>query len=524
MVFSGRPSTACEPCRKWRLRCDRAVPTCTQCIRKKLVCSGYRDPGQLRLRNETERVTLKHQPAKKKAIPIRRGPKPHASASNASSLSENSEVFGAEDATCASVVPYTPSQPEEYVALSYFMNAYIASSAFEKYLPEMSTSSSAKGALSMAIHAAAFAALAVRNKNANYMKTARASYTQALVQTNTRLASPKDAILDHTLAAVLVLGLFEAISFSDQQSPESWTTHTNGAVQLLRLRGSRQFQSSVASQMFLQTMINIRTSCIQRAVPVPEECVKLDEETAPFLKIKDPALRIGPIIDRAAVLRERALKTPGPGLIFEAMSLDRETIELSESLGPTFRITTRPKQETPPWAYLGIAHRYPSHRATKFWNALRMIRLFLNELAGNWAERAMDRGYDFWIKCEEVSHLPFDLDYLQGLQTRANNNIAELAIGVLGSVPDFIEEGGLGTNFSLSARTLIWPLTVLYKCDRCEDLAKKYAVKFLYELGKDLNLAQAIDAASKAGAWRVQEDWLSEVLTFFPRLHLYHLQ
>ncbi|KAK1980413.1 hypothetical protein LZ30DRAFT_723428 [Colletotrichum cereale] len=518
MVFSGQPSTACGPCRKWRLRCDRAVPTCTQCTRKKVECSGYRDPAQLRLRDETERVTLKHQPSEKKACFIGKSPKERLSSSDISDSGTSRRSCG------ASIASYTLSQPKDYLALSYFMNAYIASSPFETYLPELYTNSSGKDTLSTAIHAAAFGALSLRNKHGRYMKTARASYARALVQTNSCLASPKDAVRDQTLAAVLVLGLFEAIAFSDEQSPASWTAHTNGAVQLLRLRGSRQFESKVGSQMFTQTMINIRTSCIQRAVAVPEEFVKLHIESVPFLRGEDPAILFVPIIDKAASLRQRAAKFLSPELIIEAMRLDHETITLSENLGPMFRVTTRSKEEKPSWAYLSIAHYYPDRRAAKLWNALRMIRLFLNELAGNWAEKAMACGSDGQGKREALSHLSDDPGYLQSLQKTVDNNVTELTIGVLASVPDFMEEGGFESKFSLAARTLIWPLTVLYKCDLVDDSAKRYAVKFLYEVGRDLNLVQSIDTASKENEWRVRDDWLSEVVAFFPRLHLYHLQ
>lgn len=366
---------------------------------------------------------------------------------------------------------------------------------------------SAKDMLASAIHAAAFATLALRNKDAQYMKTARTSYARALVQTNTCLASRKDALLDRTLAAVLVLGLFEAISFSDEQSPESWEAHTNGAVQLLRLRGASQFQSRVASQMFMQTMINIRTSHLQRAVAVPEELVKLSTDTASFIRTVDPVILIRPIMDKASNLRERALKAPGPDIIFDALALDEETLKLSQSLGPMYEIEIRSKEDTPSWAYMSIAHRYRNRRVAKFWNALRMIRLFLNELAGNWAVRALDGGSDFWMKDGAVFDVPFDKEFLEGVEPTVQDNITELCIDVLASVPDFIEEGGLGTTFSLAARTLIWPLTVVYKCNRCDELVKKVSVRFLYGLGRDLNLAQAIDAASKADRWRVQADW-----------------
>ncbi|KAI5456033.1 putative C6 transcription factor [Mariannaea sp. PMI_226] len=395
------------------------------------------------------------------------------------------------------------------MALSYFMNAYIISSPFEMYLPTMYSKSPTDNCLSSAICAAAFATLALRHKDPMHMKTARARYACALTQTNASLASPKHAVLDTTLAAVLVLGLFEAISFQGGgKSPDSWTAHTLGAVQLLRLRGSEQFRSRLASQLFMQTMINIRTSCIQRGVAVPQEFVALHIETAPFLPVNDPSILIGPIMDRAASIRERMRKCPSIDLIYETLILDKDAIEFIERMGPPFRFKVRPEDDTPTWAYLSLAHSYPNYRVAKFWNAIRMIRLLLNEMTGNWADRLIqERREDVCSKSDGQADLPaYRPGFVENLRRVCYKNVAKLAIDVLASVPDFTEDSSLGTKFNLAARTLVWPLIVLYKCNLCEPLAKKYAVRYLYEIGQDLNIAEAIDAARTAGEWRV-EDW-----------------
>lgn len=396
----------------------------------------------------------------------------------------------------------------EPMAITYFMTSYIIASPFEGYLPGLyQTDLLSNDAVSSAIRATSFATFALRVRDISYMKTARTSYALALAQTNAALASPKDAVLDRTLAAVLLLGLFEAVIFQGRQSPESWTAHTLGALGLLRLRGKQQFASKLAHHLFTQTITNIRTSCIQRIIPVPVECLALHDEAMPFLDATDPALRIGPIVDRAASIRSRAKNCPGPELIYEARDLDKKAVALMDSLAEEMHYTIRSKEDTPPWAYLGIAYHYPSHRVAKFWNAIRMIRMFLNELI----LRGLSLGYDDphpQQSSDEISCDPLcRCTYLNNLKQTAGDNMAKVATEVLASVPDFLEPTRNLGMFCPAARTLIWPLGIILTSHAYSSSMRKYAVIFLHELGWDLNLPQAVDTAKMLGESEVTEDW-----------------
>ncbi|QKX59178.1 uncharacterized protein TRUGW13939_06310 [Talaromyces rugulosus] len=48
----GRPSPNCHSCRRRRIKCDLIRPECTQCIRLKQPCPGYRDELEIRFRRE----------------------------------------------------------------------------------------------------------------------------------------------------------------------------------------------------------------------------------------------------------------------------------------------------------------------------------------------------------------------------------------------------------------------------------------------------------------------------------------
>ncbi|KAK7418737.1 hypothetical protein QQX98_003755 [Neonectria punicea] len=434
MVFSGRPSTACHACREKRLKCDRAKPGCTQCFRKQISCVGYRNPSELRLRDETTVVAHKVQKAKtKKLVAL-----PSTVVSTGSNAPEDCEYHDQVDQTTHLPLGILP-EPLEIPAITYFMTSFIIASPFETYLPDLYTSDPlAKDAVSSVVRAVSFATFALRVRDASYMKTARSHYALALAQTNASLACPTEAILDRTLAAVLLLGLFEAIIFQGTQSPESWTAHT---------------------------------------------------------------------LDGTASLRARATTSPSPELIYEAVHLDKVINALTDDLEEEMRYTVRPSQETLPWAYQRIAYSYPSHRVAKFWSAVRMIRMFLNELI--W--RGISLGFDNPHREDKPDNAPCGphckCRHLERLQQIAAENMAEVATGVLASVPDFLEPNKGRARFCPSARTLIWPLSILLTSKLYSPSARKYAAVFLQELARDLNMPQAANSVRMLGEPKVPKDW-----------------
>lgn len=157
-------------------------------------------------------------------------------------------------------------------AICYFMSSYIVSCPFQEYLPGLYARCNLdEDALSSAVSAASFATFAQRSGHRGYMARGGRSYALALSRTNAALANPTTALLDQTLASVLLLGVFESTVFPGTKSPEEWTTHLLGASKLLQLRRLKQFKSDAGAQLFTHTANNIRASCIQREVDLPAE-------------------------------------------------------------------------------------------------------------------------------------------------------------------------------------------------------------------------------------------------------------
>jgi hypothetical protein len=456
-------------------------------MRKSIICFGYRNVTLLLFKDESESTARKVQWEKNGELyPLTLPRQRHEH--------EFSTVVGF---NTADIMPsptrsLTPSHDE--LAVGYFMSSYVPASPFY-YLPEIysSTASTAQDAVSSAVLAASFASLSLHVGSGQLMDNARIHYSKALAQTNAALASSNTAVLDSSLISVLTLGLYEAIAFSSRRSPTSWTAHTLGAVQLIRLRGTKHLKTDLGSRLFLQTCNNIRSSCLQRAVPVPDEFLQLYEEAEPFLDPHIPNVRLGPLLDKMISLKVRLWKgVPDErisGVIHETLHLEEEAKALQDMLPDSWRYQVRPPHMTPRWAYQGHAHQYPDHRMARHWNILRATRLFMNEVVWHLAgfvARSKEQAKP------EMSRYFKDLD-TGALQATAEANRTQIITDTLASVPHFIDENG--TTFGPAARFLIWPLTLVAERTTAPEPARQYAVWCLYEIARQARIPQALLAA-----------------------------
>jgi hypothetical protein len=393
----------------------------------------------------------------------------------------------------------------EEVAVSYFMSSYVPASPFD-YLPDLyhTAKPAAHDTVTPTVLAASFASLSLQVGSGKLMNDARVYYSKALNRINTALASTDTATLDSSLISVLLFGLFEAIAFSGHQSPASWTAHTLGAVQLIRLRGTKQLRTSLDKRLFLQTCSNIRSSCIERAVPVPDEFLQIYEQAKPFLEPSTPLVRLGPLLDKIASLKAKIRQVLPvqmvPGIIDEALQLDEETRRLEDMLPDDWRYQVMPPHMTPTCAYQGVAHKYPAHRVARHWNTLRLSQLLFNEVVWHFAAfvaKARVQGLP------EIFRYCKDLD-TDALQTVATANRIRLVTNILESTPQFLDENGRA--FVPAARFLIWPLTIVAEIKQTPEPARQYAIGCLYNIATQAKIPQALQAA-KAVESGSSTDW-----------------
>jgi hypothetical protein len=401
-------------------------------------------------------------------------------------------------------------------AVSYFMTFYIVSGPFQQYLPSMYDRCSKVGkdtTLYTAIKAASLAAYARQTGHWGCMDRGRNIYVLALNRINYSLTSPVTAILDDTLASILLLGTFESIVFPGARSPEEWTAHLIGASKLLQLRGPGQFKSTTGAYLFGHTATNIYASCMQRFANLPNDFQALSNMAKPFLDSKDIGNRISPIFQRAIHIKARIANYQMNMLVLcevfdDAVALERDTAALIHANDPEFGYAVRSKKDTPSWAYQGAACRYRNLRSIKIWNTLRMIRLFLLEVTSAGA----------LLVREKIQHGPEtehshqvalrDAAYYVAFRENARRLAAEIAKEVLGCLPEFVEQTtSAGPKFSAFSRTIVWPLSVIHKNGECPPLAREYARSMADGIVRELDKLHLVDSGKVINEPESDQDW-----------------
>jgi hypothetical protein len=119
--------------------------------------------------------------------------------------------------------------------------------------------------LKLAFDACALASLGNRvGPGTDFENMALSKYTKALSSTYAALREPEVARQDSTLAAILLLGLFENIS-AKQLGMLAWGSHIEGAIHLVKARGRKQLRTKIGLLLF----IAVRTQMVGNLIESP---------------------------------------------------------------------------------------------------------------------------------------------------------------------------------------------------------------------------------------------------------------
>ncbi|KAH7074523.1 hypothetical protein BKA63DRAFT_513213 [Paraphoma chrysanthemicola] len=500
MVNQGRPSASCFACRSRRIKCDRIKPSCTQCKRMSIQCPGYRDPLDQCFRDESERVVRRAQKSYKaaasRATQDKRSRLMHSDTSFSSYntvLAQDRPGFGIH--ATETKIPSSLVVSVEDIALCHFMLSYIPASHFD-YLPLVYAHSASGAILPASVRAASIATLARKLGRDDVLDTARKSYAKALSETNASLADPLLAAKDATLISVLLLGLFEAIVWSGTRTPESWTTHTRGALALIKLRGAQQMESETGRNLFLQVANIVCVNSIQRKMRLPPELLELigfamryeGECPSPKYRLAFLTAEVSALlsdIDQGGMTASEIITT--------TKNLDDQYAAFSCSLQSPWQYEEFDSEPVALESYRRTWHRYASHRAAQLWNTYRMTRILLNEII-----------HDYAMCLQSIS--------AEAVQAQAASHTQQMAEDICASVahfgkpPEFsaspewclngvsmpgTTQSPTQTPLEASATSLLWPLSVVRRAELASTGIRTFAIEQLKRLGRDFHVPQA---------------------------------
>jgi hypothetical protein len=378
----------------------------------------------------------------------------------------------------------------EDTAVAHLMSCFIPGSHFN-YLLWMYGQAGTDCPLVATIHAASMAYLSRELKQSGVTESARRLYAKALMVTNRALADPHTAVSDSTLISVLLLSLFEALVWTYPRTPESWATHTQGALEIVKLRGTHQLNSLVGRQLFLQVTNIVCVNSLQRRSKVPQDLIDLVQGALqePQYKCETPQYELASLTSRVCnLVAEIHAGGMNAGEVLGATrTMHERYVSFAGHLPPAWHYLEVSLEELRPDVYGSVIHHYPSHRMAQLWNSCRMVRILLNETI-----------YAYSVSLPAVAR--------QITQREAIADIEEMATQICASIPQFA--GQLESSTKASTASLLWPLSAVRGASLASEDVRMYAIERLRFLGGESRISQVEKIAREDSSFDALQDGL----------------
>ena len=352
MVYCGKLSKACLPCRKRKLACDLRKDGCSQCSRARLTCSGYRDTEALRIRDESSAVQRKAQACKSaKAIP-------------------------------SSLTVSTRTQAQDL----FYYNFVVGSSKSLEFYQDYFSPTSKDELLVRSLDAVALAYFNYQRHSPIAKDEARYHYTKALSLTKATIQHPDLVKKDSTILAILLLDLYEKITTRENNFEGAWAAHLCGALSLVRFRGDQQFNNPKTLLLLRRLSTNLLISCVASHRPVSPELIDLRSSIAArFSKPCDPKWRESDLMIEFTRIRLNINGgvLSGEDAISSLVQLDRKFSRLAAEVPPTWGYKTIRVNEKSDHHYEMYHHLHTAESSAQMWNTLWLTRILLNELVAS---------------------------------------------------------------------------------------------------------------------------------------------
>ncbi|KAH7187439.1 hypothetical protein BKA60DRAFT_602397 [Fusarium oxysporum] len=365
------------------------------------------------------------------------------------------------------------------------------------------------------------AALAKRHKSRETLGMALKEFSTALAQTNASLADPSTATLNATLGAVLTMGLFESIVSTGKENIGNWTAHTLGTIALLRLRGLEQFSDLLGRRMCIHAAYNIRVSCINRAVEVPKDLIKLEEDFYKAFNFPRAVRDHYSIMNRTCNIKADLKNGLTPELICRALETEHDADLFIRGFSPPTSTAQEGSHSTfPPTTRQPLANSVMIHSVTgapplvmmaRWLFGMSMLRLVLNEIV--WSGAPMYNGHPAILyRMYQVSgglygEAPAG-DYHSSLAAYASGKFSQISRQVLDFAPRFVDEEGPVPRYPKVARCMVLPLAFIQSSPCCPTDIRENAKSLLLKLENDIELSQGQFASMVLYTSRLAGEWL----------------
>ncbi|KAK9428527.1 hypothetical protein V1505DRAFT_214527 [Lipomyces doorenjongii] len=472
MVFCGRPSKNCANCRTRRIKCDLVEPACSQCLRAKKICPGYRDQLALLFREQSEVVARKvssqrtHYSQKGNwTSPVPKNPANAAHSATTSSVEEGGINF----------------LLEHYLKVPLFAPGNsLSPSVLRTLLRDRSNS-----VILDAMTSVGLAGLANVKNDSDLMVIARHKYLSALRMIMASINDSVQVELGETIRAVILLGIFESVT-CDTSSRDSWASHFDGAAAILKVRSLHGPLLKEEAMSVLLIWFQIAIGCIQRHKNLPFAMIEYPESCRDILsEVEKPACSLASIVTRFIALWEslgHQSFADSNAIVERALDIENDLKTWAMELPESWAFKTAPYSGEVERFTGCMEHDYPNRFIANIWSWYRAVRMLVNDLL--------------------VEHLPsrictafeYELSLADSLST-----LSQLSTEICSSASYFLQffDRNTSTFHIHGAFTLLWPLKVVGSSRGSSEVLYLWAVSTLQNIWQDLGIKMALEMANQ---------------------------
>ncbi|KIW87097.1 uncharacterized protein Z519_12208 [Cladophialophora bantiana CBS 173.52] len=344
------------------------------------------------------------------------------------------------------------AQSNSEVAIPFFV-ANFDQGVYLDYLLKLYGTTNWSPMLNASFEAVAMSYLGSHQRTTDLRRKTMERYSVALRKTTNAVSTPATAAQDDTVASVMLLALFTALSCEDTaEASRIWSKHVNAAMNLMVLRSPQGPDGPVVQNLLSHVIGSIHLDCYAQGKALPRLLTLLRHQS--LLSTDDFQLRFWDLIDALINLRLATAENRIHHLdvIKQALVLDGQAQALYGELALTHDIIAHSE------GGICISCDYQSHRRTQACNTMRMIRVDLNELLLSHAKRCMTLIHD----CHSTS----DQEWLEMQANRATVLIREVVEELYESIPPFLKRGQYRrtvanprTNSDMWICSFLWPLS-----------------------------------------------------------------
>jgi hypothetical protein len=463
-------------------------------MKSKRICEGYPNPDDLVFQHQTT-VTIK------KARSVEAARKRSAASSPASESS-------------LALIP-NPRQSVETVATSFYLGGIIIepSSAGRcvghlEFLPRLYLKASSDSALARVTNATCLAALSnFGTVTSPIMKQALEEYGHAVVSLYQAMKDSELRTKNEVLMAVMLMNALESMLAWRKAPTLQWSTHTMGAVGLLKSRGNAVLDDPVASRIFMVVRQFVQRGSDSRGQPLDPF---FSQTVSNLVKIPDcPEVRLSQITRGMYVLRQRtllALQHGDRGTLAVRLSelewMDEALAGWTTMIPESYQYESTDSPVDPEDMEFNLQeHRYRDPWFHRIWNTYRCSRIFANVLA---------------YRCLLALGEDDGLDCLQNMHTMADE--------ICSSIPSEMRDVSIpGSPFHLTsgqeavmAFYMQWPLLIamgvltLPQSQRSWIRKRMVGIAEKYQIRRAMSLIEAHDQDERRPLFL--DDWGDDIV------------